>query len=201
MKTMKTMTTMKIRNAIWGSIAAVLLNFGLFCQQAQAAGITGDITFTGTVALDTSSAGTATMVTAWTGLGLGGLPQVQNADGDLGTFAAPGHAVTFAAPWSFSSGAVPSFWSVDGFTFDLTSSSIVSQGAGSVSVDAVGTISGNSFDPTPGLFHFTTQDPSAAEKFSFSAAVSAVPEPATLRSLMSGSSLLGAFLFMRRRRA
>jgi hypothetical protein len=28
-----------------------------------------------------------------------------------------------------------------------------------------------------------------------------VPEPATLRSLMSGSSLLGAFLFMRRRRA
>jgi hypothetical protein len=204
MKTMKPMNTMTIRNAIWGSIAAVLLSFGLFCQQVQAAEITGDITFTGTVALDSSSAGTATMVTAWSGLGLGNLPQVQNADGDLGTFAAPGDAVTFHAPWSFSSGAIPSFWSVDGFTFDLTSSSIISQTSGAlgaVSVDAVGTISGHSFDPTPGLFHFTTQDPSAAEKFSFSAAASAVPEPATLRSLLSGSSLLGGFLFMRRRRA
>jgi hypothetical protein len=28
-----------------------------------------------------------------------------------------------------------------------------------------------------------------------------VPEPATLMSFLSGSSLLGAFLFMRRRRA
>jgi PEP-CTERM motif-containing protein len=141
------------------------------------------------------------MVTAWSGLGLGGLPQVQNADGDLGTFATPGDAATFSAPWSFNSGVVPSFWSVDGFTFDLTSSSITNQTSGAVSVDAVGTISGHSFDSTPGTFHFTTQDPSAAEKFSFSAAVTAVPEPATLMSFLSGSSLLGAFLFIRRRRA
>ena len=173
---MKTTENMTIRTAIWGSIVAVLLNCGLFCHQTQAAGITGNITFTGTVSLDTPSAGTATMVTpAWTGLGLGGLPQVQNADGDLGTFATPGDAVTFHAPWSFTSlAAIPSFWSVDGFTFDLTSSSITNQTSGAVSVDAVGTISGNSFDPTPGAFHFTTQDPSAAEKFSFSAAVTAV---------------------------
>ena len=198
--TMKTMTTVTIRKAIWGSIVALLLNCGLFCQQVQAAGITGNITFTGTVSLDKPSAGTATMVTAWSGLGLGGLPQVQNADGDLGTFATPGHAVTFSA-WSFNSGVLPSFWSVDGFTFNLASSSIINQTSGAVSVDAVGTISGHSFDPTPGTFHFTTQDPSAAEKFSFSAAATAVPEPATLMSFLSGSSLLGAFLFIRRRRA
>ena len=196
-----TMKTMTIRKAIWGSIVALLLNCGLFCQQVQAAGITGNITFTGTVSLDKPSAGTATMVTAFSGLGLGGLPQVQNADGDLGTFATPGDAVTFSPTWSFNSGVLPSFWSVDGFTFDLTSSSITNQTSGAVSVDAVGTISGHSFDPTPGTFHFTTQDPSAAEKFSFSAAVTAVPEPATLMSFLSGSSLLGAFLFIRRRRA
>jgi hypothetical protein len=196
------MKTMTIQNAVWGSIVAVLLNFGLFCQQAQAAGlITGNITFTGTVSLDTPSAGTATMVTAWSGLGLGGLPQVQDADGDFGTFVTAGDAVTFHAPWSFTSLTIPSFWSVDGFTFDLTSSSITNQTSGSVSVDAVGTISGNTFGPTPGTFHFTTQDPSAADKFSFSGAASAVPEPATLRSLLSGSSLVGALLFMRRRRA
>jgi hypothetical protein len=201
MTTMKTMKFMTIRNAIWGSITAVLLNCGLFCQQVQAAEITGNITFTGTVSLDTTSAGSATMVTAWSGLGLGGLPQVQNGDGGFSTFVTPGDAVTFA-PWSFNSAvAIPSFWTVDGFTFDLTSSSIIKQTSGAVSVDAVGTISGNSFDPTPGTFHFTTQDPSAAEKFSFSAAATAVPEPATLMSFLSGSSLLGAFLFIRRRRA
>ncbi len=198
---MKTMMFMTIRNAIWGSIAAVLLNFGLFYQQVQAAEIAGNITFTGTVSLDTTSAGTATMVTAWSGLGLGGLPQVQNADGDLGTFVAPGDAVTFHAPWSFNSLTLPSFWLVDGFTFDLTSSSISNQPSGAVSVDAVGTISGHMFDPTPGTFHFTTQDLPAGGQFSFSAASSCVPEPATLRSLLSGSSVLGALLFMRRRRA
>jgi len=192
---MKTITTMKIRNVIWGSIAAVLLNFGLFCQQAQAAEVTGDITFSGSVSLDTSSAGTAATVTGWN------LPAVQSAAGDFATFAAPGDLATFHAPWSFSSGAIPSFWSVDGFTFDLTSSSINVQGPGFVFVNAVGTISGNLFDPTPGTFHFGAFDSSTSGVFSFQAASAAVPEPATLRSLMSGSSLLGAFLFMRRRRA
>jgi hypothetical protein len=195
------MTTTKIQKTIRRIFTLALLSCGFFCQQAEAALITGDITFTGSVALDSASAGTATMVTAWSGLGLGGLPQVQSDDGDFATFVAPGDSVTFHVPSSFTTGAIPSFWSVDGFTFDLTSSSITTQGPGAVTVDAVGTISGHSFDSTPGTFHFTTQDPSANALFSFSAASSAVPEPATMISLLSGSSLLGAFIFIRRRRA
>jgi hypothetical protein len=51
------------------------------------------------------------------------------------------------------------------------------------------------------MFHFTTQDPSAYAQFSFSAAGEAVPEPMTIVSLLAGSSLLGAIVFVRRRRA
>jgi hypothetical protein len=145
------------------------------------------------------------MVADWHGLSTTpsfGLPQVQDVDGDFATFVTPGDGVTFFHPWSFNSGAIPSFWSVDGFTFDLTSSSIASpRPSNAVTVDGVGTISGHGFDPTPGTFHFTTQDPSADAQFSFSAAGEVVPEPMTIVSLLAGSSLLGAIMFVRRRRA
>ena len=180
-----------------------LISCGLFYQQAQAAGITGDITFTGTVTLDTSSAGTATMVKTWSGMSGVGLPVVQDGDGDFSSPTVhPGDQVTFFQPWSFNSGAVSSLWSVDGFTFNLTSSSITPpRPSNAVAVVGLGTISGNGFDSTPGTFQFTTQDPSADALFSFSASGEAVPEPMTIVSFLSGSSLLGAFLFIRRRRA
>jgi hypothetical protein len=191
----------EIRKGLRAFLLGGLISCGLFYQQAQAAGITGDITFTGTVNLNTTSAGTATQVTAWHGLAAGN-PQVQDVDGDFATFVTPGDGVTFVHLWSFNSGAIPSFWSVDGFTFDLTSSSIASpRPSNAVTVDGVGTISGHGFDPTPGMFHFTTQDPSADAQFSFSAAGEAVPEPMTIVSLLAGSSLLGAIVFVRRRRA
>ena len=194
----------KIQKAIRRFFAAVLLSCGPICQQAGAAGlINGNITFAGSIALDTASAGTATMVTGWDGLAPGDEPQVESVDGNFATFVTPGDGLEFHAPWSFSSGAIPSFWSVDGFTFDLISSAIPSGGqtANSVFVGGTGTISGNGFDSTPATFSFSTQDRSANGLFSFSGSVSAVPEPVTLMSFLSGSSLLGAFLFMRRRRA
>jgi hypothetical protein len=195
----------EIQKTVWALFAVGLVSCGLFCQQAQAAVVTGDITFTGTVTLDTVSAGTATMVTGWHGLSItpsSGLPQVQDVDGDFATFVTAGDGVAFHAPWSFTSGSVPSFWSVDGFTFDLTSSSItLPRPSNAVSVEGVGTISGNGFDTTPGTFSFTTQNPSADAQFSFSASGLAVPEPMTIVSFLSGSSLLGAFMYIRRRRA
>jgi hypothetical protein len=178
-----------------------LLSCGLFSQQAQAAGpITGSITFTGTVSLDTASAGSATMVTAWHGLALGDKPQVQGDDGSFTAFVTPGDGVTFHASWSFTSGAVSSFWAVDGFTFDLTSSAIFTQGAGSVTVDGIGTISGNGFDPTAGTWHFTTQDPSAESLFSFSASGAAVPENSTVALLTIGALGLAGVHFLGRKR-
>src|SRR5260370_37470124 len=101
MTTMKSMTNMTIRNAIWGSIAALLLNCGLFCQQAQAALISGNITFTGTVSLDTASAGTATMVTAWFSLPpLGGSHEEQKSVVEGETVALAGDRITFSETWT-----------------------------------------------------------------------------------------------------
>jgi len=169
-------------------LAAGLFSCGLFTQQVQAVAIKGNITFTGTASLNANSANTATMVTGWHGFGLGGLPQVADHDGDFNGFVTDGDAVTIAFPWSFNSGAVPNFWSVDGFVFNLTSSSIIAQGSGSVTVAGTGTISGNGFGPTFGRWNFTTQNPSANSRFSFSAAGGAVPDGG------SGVALLGIAL-------
>jgi hypothetical protein len=177
-----------------------LLSCGLFYQQAHGAVISGNITFTGRAKLDQPSAGNATMVTAWQGNGTGDRPQVNTADGSFGIIGA-GDPVDFHPMWSFNSGSLPSFWSVDGFTFDLTSSTITSQGfgpaGGAVAVDGIGMVSASGFDTSPGSFHFTMLDPSADALFSFSAASSAVPEPPTVMAFVSGASLLGALVYIR----
>lgn len=165
---------------------AIALTSRILCQHAQAAGpMVGDITFAGSVSLDSTTVNTATMVTAWHGLATGDLPQVQSRDGDFATFVNRGDGATFHAPWSFNSSSVPSFWTVDGFTFDLLTSHVVQQGLGSLTVAGTGTASGHSFDPTPGTWMFTTQDPSSQSQFSFSASTS-VPEPGTLGLLGIG---------------
>ena len=66
-------------------------------------------------------------------------------------------------------------WSVGGFTFNLTASSITQQGNGFLAVSGTGTISGNGFDPTPGTWRFSTQNPPANGVFSFSASTTATP--------------------------
>ena len=186
---------------IWALWAIGLLSGGLFCQQAQAqTPITGNITWAGSVELDSPSAATATMVIAngWHGSATGDLPAVQSVDGDFDTFIDPGDGTTFASPWSFNSGAVPNFWSVGGFTFDLLSSTAVQGGtpgsSGFALVTGSGTVSGNGFLTTPGTFRFSTQDPGAGNptEFSFSASSSAVPEGSTVALLGIGGACLVA---------
>ncbi len=160
-------------------LAALLaLGMGLAAQAAQ---ITGSITFAGTVSLNSASAGTATAVVAsgWHQTDNTGSPTVLSASGDFTGLS--GSAATFtAAQWNFNSGAVSSFWSVGGFTFNLTSSAIFSQGGfpAGVVVNGIGTISKTGFDTTVGTWSFSTQDPSAGSPatFSFSAATGAVPD-------------------------
>jgi hypothetical protein len=171
-------------------LATFVITSGLFCQHVQAVPINGDITFDGTVSLDTKSVNTANMVTSWHGLGAGGMPQVASVDGDFGAFVKDGDAVTIAFPWSFNSGAVPNFWSVDGFVFNLKSSSITAQGSGSLAVSGTGTITGHGFDLTSGTWNFTTQNPSAHARFSFSSATGAVPDGGSAVALL-GIALVG----------
>src|SRR5271154_1942558 len=84
--------------------------------QAIPAYITGNIAISGAATLNTASVNTATQVTSW---------GVNTVVSDSGAFpiALVGNTVTMtSSTWSFASGALPSFWSVGGFTFNLLNS-------------------------------------------------------------------------------
>jgi hypothetical protein len=187
-------------------LATGLFSCGLFCQQAQAAPIQGDIDFGGVVTFDTTSLATATRVNVWNS------SQVLQRTGNFATFVAVGAMPTMAAPWIFNSGtpaipapgpATPMLWQVGGFTFDLSSSMVASQSATFLDVSGVGTITGNGFDPTPGTWSFnsTQADGSSNPTFSFQANSAAVPEASPLA--LFGIGVLGLIgrQFLRRKAA
>ena len=169
--------------------------------QARGAQINGEIDFdTSQVTFNSpNSLSTATQVTNWNANGAG--VHVTLATGDFATFqtttpGSPGDVVMMTQPWVFNSGtpAAPlpgpmtsPLWVVDGFTFDLASSNVTSQSTASdssqfLNVKGVGTISGNNFDATPGVFTFTSTggNGSGDVTFGFTAETfSAIPEPST----------------------
>lgn len=165
-----------------------ILGLGASLQAVQ---IDGSITFNGGVTLNTGSAATASAVNSWVN------PAVQSVAGDFATYVAVNDAVSFTAPWSFNSGAVIPLWEVNGFQFNLTSSSISYQGGGSVVVDGTGVILRDGFDPTPGTWSFTTQNPSAQGVFSFSASAGALPDGGMTAMLLGGA--LSGLAFLRRK--
>ena len=140
----------------------------------EAAPINGSITIRGGAELNSTSVNTATQVTGWLN-GSNNPPTVVSRSGDFATYGGGipvGASVTMAAPWTFGSG-LPALWSVGGFTYNLTASHIVMQGNGFLNVRGTGTITGNNFDPTPGSWTFTSQNPPANGVFSFSASTTA----------------------------
>ena len=191
---------MKRKWLIIGAVAAVACGMGGIAQ-ATPDPISGNITFAGGVELNTSSAGTATEVLAWTGTGGSGMPVVISADGSFaGTV---GDTATFTQPWFFNSGTVTPLWSVGGFTFDLTSSHIVFQGGSPavVAVNGIGAVMGNGGSPEAMTWSFSVSDPGAEGSggsliFSFQAAdgamssTSAVPDGGTTAMLL-GLGILG----------
>lgn len=186
---------MKRKLLIIAAVTAAVCGLG---GVAQAIPISGNITFAGGVELDTSSAGTATEVLAWTGTGGSGSPVVISADGSFS--ATVGDSATFSAPWFFNSGAVSDLWSVGGFTFDLTSSHVIFQGGSPavVAVDGIGAVMGNGESPEAMTWSFSTSDPGAAGVdaliFSFQVAGgttgASVPDGGTTAMLL-GLAVLG----------
>ena len=157
-----------------------------FCvQQAQADSI-NVITFAGGAELNSGSVNTATQVTGWLDEN-NASPEVQSVSGIFATFTNVGDFVTFTPTWSFNSGAISAFWTVDGFTFDLIASNIVYQGNGFLSVLGSGTITGHGYNST-GTWMFSTQDDPSNGVFSFSA--STVPDGGMTVALL-GLALAG----------
>ena len=147
--------------------------------------ITGNIGFTGQANLDSPSVGTATEVVSWSNTAV---------NGDAGSFGsiALNTPASFAGatPWSFNSGGLADFWTVGGFTFDLTSSSIDTQTANFLGVTGVGIVSGNDFTPTAFTWSFSTQNPPTGggpQTFTFSASSNPVPDGGSTVVLLGGS--------------
>lgn len=172
------------------ALATGLISCALFTSRTQAVPINGSINFAGGVELDTGTVNTATEVISWLDQN-GHLPTVDSRDGDF-TIVPDGSTTTFHAPWTFTSGTVPSFWTVGGFTFDLAESHIVVQGGGFLDVAGEGFVSGNGFTATFMEWRFTTQDPPAGNPpvFSFSASTNSVPDSGSTVALL-GLVLVG----------
>jgi hypothetical protein len=164
---------MKLSKRILAVLATSLLSCALFSQQAKATPIQGTIEFAGSVHFDTNSLATAHRVVTWYDIhGNAGHSSV--APSSTGDFSgiADGTQVTMAQPWIFNpSTPTPGLWSVGGFTFDLLSSTIVTQNAFFLNITGIGTVSGNGFDPTGMDWSFSTQSSNGLPrvKFSFSA--------------------------------
>ena len=186
-----------LTKTILGVLAIGFISCGLFSQQAQATLINGDIQFAGEVQFDTNSLATATRVVTWFDVfHNAGFSSVTSGTGDLGI--APGTQATMA-PWIFNpSTPTPGLWSVGGFTFDLLSSTIVTQLASTLVIEGTGIVSGNGFDPTSMDWSFTTQSAGGRTRttFSFSANGASVPDGGTTVMLLGAA--LGALGMARR---
>src|SRR5439155_17414204 len=134
------------------AIVATAASFGLL-SSAQATPITGMLNIRGTATFDTTSLATAHSATFSDAIVLGG---------NTGVFAsfAVGTPVVMASYIFDPSTMTNGLWSVNGFTFNLTSSVVQSPRSTTfLSVSGTGIITGPAgFDATPGVWAFTWQN-------------------------------------------
>jgi hypothetical protein len=182
----KHMKLYKILLAIVASAAGV----GLL-SSAQAVPITGMLNIGGTATFDTNSLATAHSATFSDALVLGGN------SGDFAGFAV-GTPVVMASYTFDPSTITNGLWSVNGFTFNLTASLVqLPRSATFLSITGTGTITGPpGFDPTPGIWAFTSQNAGGRphSTFSFSANTEAVPDGGMTMALL-GTGLMGLAAF------
>ena len=168
-----------------------LISCALCVQQAQAVPlpITGAITFAGGVTLNSGSVNTASQVLTWLDES-GDMPTVQSGSGSFAGL--DGQTATFANNWSFNTAiAIPAFWTVGGFTFNLISSTIISQvGDGFLLVSGTGTVTGNGFTTENATWFFSVQDDASNGVFSFSGGSEAIPDGGPTVALL-GLALAG----------
>jgi hypothetical protein len=186
----------KLSKTILAVLATGVLSCGLFSQQAQAAAITGNINFAGSVTFDTNSLLTATTVTSFINAHV-----EAGGDGDFALIPI-NTPVAFTAPWVFSpSTPTPALWSVAGFTFDLSQVTSVIRSATSLTIEGTGIVHAAGFDDTAMTWAFTTQNAGGRTRviFSFSANGNAVPDGGSAVALL-GLALTGIEILRRKLR-
>jgi len=182
---------MKSIKTLLAGLVAIVAAAG-FAISAQATPITGMLNIGGTAKFNTHSLLTAKSATFTDELVLGG---------NTGTFAgfAVGTPVVMASYTFDPSTITNGLWSVNGFTFNLLTSTVTNRSATNLSVSGTGIITGPpGFDPTPGTWAFTSQNSSGRphDTFSFSANTEggAVPDGGMTLALL-GAGLMGLAAF------
>lgn len=165
--------------------AAVVTAVCALAQSLLANTIDGAIGFSGRVAFDTTSAGDATAVVGWYDT------TVNGATGSFASIANNAAAAFTTSTWYFNdSTTINNFWVVGGFTFDLLSSTIISQyyGAhsqGFLNVSGSGKVSNDGGATwTDITWYFSSRDPSSNSdpgewNFSVSQISQSVPDGGT----------------------
>jgi len=181
---------MKLIKTLRAGLAAMVIAGG-FALSAQATPITGMLNIAGTANFNTSSLTTASSATFSDVIVLGGNT------GDFAGFAV-GTPVVMASYTFDPSTITNGLWSVNGFTFNLLSSTVVSRSATFLSVTGTGIITGPAgFDATPGVWAFSTQNAGGHphDTFSFSANTTVgVPDGGMTLALL-GAGLMGLAAF------
>ena len=180
---------MKNKFIKFAAVAAVAV---ALTQTVQAVPITGNIGFSGAVQLNSGSVQNATEALAW-------INTVVGATSGSFTTVATGSSVALAAPWFFNSGVLNNFWSVGGFTFNLSSSSIYSQDSLFLNVVLAGTVTGNNYDATAFSGTFQVANPPADGVATFTERLSfnSVPDGGTT-VLLLGAALSGLAMIKRK---
>ena len=179
---------MKLHKTLLTIIAAVV---GVGLSSAQATPITGMLNIGGTATFDTTSLATAHSATFSDALVLGGNT------GDFASFAV-GTPVVMASYTFDPSTITNGLWSVNGFTFNLLSSTVVSRSATFLSVSGTGIITGPAgFDATPGMWAFTSQNAGGHphSTFAFSANTVAAAPDGGMTIVLLGTGLMGLAAF------
>jgi hypothetical protein len=194
---------MRLSKTILAVLATGVLSCGVFSHQAQATPISGDIQFAGEVQFNTKSLATAARVVTWFDVfHHAGFSSVTSATGDFAAFVSSGDQATMRQPWIFNpSTPTNGLWNVGGFTFDLLTSTIVTQNSGELTITGTGIVSGNGFTPTAMDWSFTTQSSGGRRRatFSFSANGATVPDGGSAVALL-GLALTGLEVLRRRLR-
>ena len=183
---------MKFIKTLMAGLAAMVIAGG-FALSAQATPITGLLNIGGTANFNTSSLKTASSATFADVIVLGGNT------GDFAGFAV-GTPVVMASYTFDPSTMTNGLWSVNGFTFNLTSSVVSTPRTKfSLTVTGTGIITGPlGFDPTPGVWAFTSQNALGTphDTFSFSANSEAgsIPDGGMTLALL-GVGLMGIAAF------
>ncbi len=162
---------------------------------AFAAQITGDIDFAGQAFFDTNSLATATEVLHFRAAdGTNGAADVTETTGDFSSVAL-GTKASFPNVYTFNPSSPTSpLWTVGGFTFNLTSSTVAFQSSQFLIIKGTGFLTGNGFDETPGVWAFTSQQSDGSERDSFSFSANTAGQPGQVPDGGSTVALLGAAL-------